>query len=80
WTIGSTGCRRSLFDAGVKGRGLRASRELSAGEVLLAEPGYAAVLIYPPVDFWEPISFILGHRDRLILTREADLNFISKGL
>ncbi|XP_032424988.1 histone-lysine N-methyltransferase Smyd1-like [Xiphophorus hellerii] len=33
-----------LFDAGVKGRGLRASRELSAGEVLLAEPGYAAVV------------------------------------
>uniref|UniRef100_A0A3B3USK6 [histone H3]-lysine(4) N-trimethyltransferase n=1 Tax=Poecilia latipinna TaxID=48699 RepID=A0A3B3USK6_9TELE len=33
-----------LFDAGVKGRGLRASRELSTGEVLLAEPGYAAVV------------------------------------
>lgn len=41
---GGTGPVMELFDAGVKGRGLRASRELSAGEVLLAEPGYAAVV------------------------------------
>uniref|UniRef100_A0AAV2IWW0 [histone H3]-lysine(4) N-trimethyltransferase n=1 Tax=Knipowitschia caucasica TaxID=637954 RepID=A0AAV2IWW0_KNICA len=33
-----------LFDAGDKGRGLRATKELSAGDVVFAEPGYAAVV------------------------------------
>ncbi|XP_012717441.1 histone-lysine N-methyltransferase SMYD1 [Fundulus heteroclitus] len=33
-----------LFDAGQKGRGLRARREIITGEVLLAEPSYAAVV------------------------------------
>lgn len=33
-----------LFDAGVKGRGLRAAKEIRTGEVVLAEPSYAAVV------------------------------------
>lgn len=33
-----------LFDAGVKGRGLRATKEISTGEVVFAEPSYAAVV------------------------------------
>ncbi|KAM4719214.1 LOW QUALITY PROTEIN: histone-lysine N-methyltransferase Smyd1-like [Anableps anableps] len=33
-----------LFDAGGKGRGLRATREINTGEVVLAEPSYAAVV------------------------------------
>ncbi|KAM9793597.1 histone-lysine N-methyltransferase Smyd1-like isoform X2 [Syngnathus typhle] len=33
-----------LFDAGQKGRGLRASRDLSTGEVVFAEPSFAAVV------------------------------------
>ncbi|MED6244054.1 hypothetical protein ATANTOWER_010050 [Ataeniobius toweri] len=33
-----------LFDAGKKGRGLRAKKEINTGEVLFAEPGYAAVV------------------------------------
>ncbi|XP_056259665.1 histone-lysine N-methyltransferase SMYD1a [Seriola aureovittata] len=34
----------ALFDAGKKGRGLRASRELRAGEVVFAEPSFSAVV------------------------------------
>ncbi|XP_059213662.1 histone-lysine N-methyltransferase SMYD1a [Centropristis striata] len=33
-----------LFDAGKKGRGLRATKELIAGEVVFAEPSYSAVV------------------------------------
>ncbi|XP_034048683.1 histone-lysine N-methyltransferase SMYD1a [Thalassophryne amazonica] len=33
-----------LFDAGKKGRGLRTARELKAGEVVFAEPSFAAVV------------------------------------
>lgn len=33
-----------LFDAGKKGRGLRATRELNTGEVVFAEPSFAAVV------------------------------------
>ncbi|XP_038136587.1 histone-lysine N-methyltransferase SMYD1a [Cyprinodon tularosa] len=33
-----------LFDAGTKGRGLRARRDINTGEVLFAEPSYAAVV------------------------------------
>lgn len=33
-----------LFDAGKKGRGLRATKELKAGEVIFAEPGFSAVV------------------------------------
>ncbi|KAK7895806.1 hypothetical protein WMY93_021131 [Mugilogobius chulae] len=33
-----------LFDAGGKGRGLRATKELSAGDVVFSEPGFAAVV------------------------------------
>lgn len=33
-----------LFDAGKKGRGLRATRELNTGEVIFAEPSFAAVV------------------------------------
>lgn len=34
-----------LFDGGVKGRGLRATKEISAGEVVFAEPGFSAVVL-----------------------------------
>ncbi|XP_040915627.1 histone-lysine N-methyltransferase SMYD1a [Toxotes jaculatrix] len=34
----------ALFDAGKKGRGLRATKELSAGEVVFAEPSFSAVV------------------------------------
>ncbi|KAM3874190.1 histone-lysine N-methyltransferase SMYD1a [Diretmus argenteus] len=33
-----------LFDAGKKGRGLRATKELSVGEVVFAEPSFSAVV------------------------------------
>uniref|UniRef100_UPI0037E84AB6 histone-lysine N-methyltransferase SMYD1a n=1 Tax=Semicossyphus pulcher TaxID=241346 RepID=UPI0037E84AB6 len=33
-----------LFDAGKKGRGLRATKELNAGDVVFAEPSFAAVV------------------------------------
>ncbi|XP_029023966.1 histone-lysine N-methyltransferase SMYD1a [Betta splendens] len=33
-----------LFDAGAKGRGLKAKKELSPGEVVFAEPSFAAVV------------------------------------
>lgn len=33
-----------LFDAGAKGRGLKASKEFSTGEVVFAEPSYSAVV------------------------------------
>ncbi|MEQ2199409.1 hypothetical protein XENOCAPTIV_025592 [Xenoophorus captivus] len=33
-----------LFDAGKKGRGLRAKKEINTGEMLFAEPSYAAVV------------------------------------
>ncbi|XP_053195995.1 histone-lysine N-methyltransferase SMYD1a [Scomber japonicus] len=33
-----------LFDAGKKGRGLRATKDLKAGEVVFAEPSYSAVV------------------------------------
>ncbi|XP_029921298.1 histone-lysine N-methyltransferase SMYD1a [Myripristis murdjan] len=33
-----------LFDAGKKGRGLRTTKELSAGEVVFAEPSFSAVV------------------------------------
>ncbi|XP_071322418.1 histone-lysine N-methyltransferase SMYD1a [Trachinotus anak] len=36
--------RAALFDAGKKGRGLRATRELSTGEVVFAEPSFSAVV------------------------------------
>ncbi|GLD74706.1 histone-lysine N-methyltransferase Smyd1-like isoform X1 [Lates japonicus] len=34
----------ALFNAGKKGRGLRATKELSAGEVVFAEPSFSAVV------------------------------------
>ena len=34
----------ALFDAGKKGRGLEATKELSAGEVVFTEPSFAAVV------------------------------------
>uniref|UniRef100_A0A665TSB6 [histone H3]-lysine(4) N-trimethyltransferase n=1 Tax=Echeneis naucrates TaxID=173247 RepID=A0A665TSB6_ECHNA len=34
----------ALFDTGKKGRGLRAIRELSAGEIVFAEPSFSAVV------------------------------------
>ncbi|XP_058472719.1 histone-lysine N-methyltransferase SMYD1a [Solea solea] len=34
----------TLFDAGKKGRGLKASKELAAGEVVFAEPSFSAVV------------------------------------
>ena len=33
-----------LFDAGKKGRGLRATKEFNTGEVIFAEPSYSAVV------------------------------------
>uniref|UniRef100_A0A674NSQ3 [histone H3]-lysine(4) N-trimethyltransferase n=1 Tax=Takifugu rubripes TaxID=31033 RepID=A0A674NSQ3_TAKRU len=33
-----------LFDGGIKGRGLRATKEISTGEVVFAEPSYSAVV------------------------------------
>lgn len=33
-----------LFDGGLKGRALRATKEISAGEVVFAEPSFAAVV------------------------------------
>lgn len=33
-----------LFDAGKKGRGLRATKELNTGEVVFAEPSFSAVV------------------------------------
>lgn len=33
-----------LFDAGEKGRGLRATKELNTGEVVFAEPSFSAVV------------------------------------
>lgn len=33
-----------LFDAGTRGRGLRATKEISAGEVVFAEPSFSAVV------------------------------------
>uniref|UniRef100_A0A672GNJ3 [histone H3]-lysine(4) N-trimethyltransferase n=1 Tax=Salarias fasciatus TaxID=181472 RepID=A0A672GNJ3_SALFA len=33
-----------LFDAGEKGRGLRATREINAGEVIFSEPSFSAVV------------------------------------
>lgn len=33
-----------VFDTGVKGRGLRTTKDLCAGEVVLAEPSFAAVV------------------------------------
>lgn len=33
-----------LFDAGKKGRGLKATKELSTGEVVFAEPSFSAVV------------------------------------
>lgn len=33
-----------LFDAGHKGRGLRAAKELSTGEVVFSEPSFSAVV------------------------------------
>lgn len=33
-----------VFDGGARGRGLRATREISAGEVVFAEPSYSAVV------------------------------------
>uniref|UniRef100_A0A8C5HAF9 [histone H3]-lysine(4) N-trimethyltransferase n=1 Tax=Gouania willdenowi TaxID=441366 RepID=A0A8C5HAF9_GOUWI len=42
-TVGSMESAQ-LFDAGAKGRGLRASKELNIGEVVFAEPSFAAVV------------------------------------
>ena len=39
-----------LFDAGKKGRGLRAAKELGAGEVVFAEASFSAVVF----DRYEP--------------------------
>uniref|UniRef100_A0A3Q0S7T5 [histone H3]-lysine(4) N-trimethyltransferase n=1 Tax=Amphilophus citrinellus TaxID=61819 RepID=A0A3Q0S7T5_AMPCI len=36
--------RAELFDAGSKGRGLRATKELNTGEVIFSEPSFAAVV------------------------------------
>lgn len=36
--------RAELFDAGSKGRGLRAAKELNTGEVIFSEPSFAAVV------------------------------------
>uniref|UniRef100_A0A3B5BGU0 [histone H3]-lysine(4) N-trimethyltransferase n=1 Tax=Stegastes partitus TaxID=144197 RepID=A0A3B5BGU0_9TELE len=33
-----------LFDAGKKGRGLRATKELNTGDVIFAEPSFSAVV------------------------------------
>lgn len=33
-----------LFDAGTKGRGLKAKKDISPGEVLFAEPSFSAVV------------------------------------
>lgn len=33
-----------LFDGGIKGRGLRATKEISTGEVVFAEPSFSAVV------------------------------------
>lgn len=33
-----------LFDEGIKGRGLRATKEISTGEVVFAEPSFSAVV------------------------------------
>ncbi|XP_034402913.1 histone-lysine N-methyltransferase SMYD1a [Cyclopterus lumpus] len=42
-TVGNMGSVQ-LFDAGKKGRGLRATKELTAGEVVFAEPSFSAVV------------------------------------
>lgn len=34
----------TLFDAGKKGRGLKAAKELVPGEVIFAEPSFSAVV------------------------------------
>nr|XP_015798838.2 histone-lysine N-methyltransferase Smyd1 [Nothobranchius furzeri] len=39
-----TGGNLEVFDAGVKGRGLKATKELHTGEVIFSEPSYAAVV------------------------------------
>lgn len=36
--------RAALFDAGKKGRGLRAIKDLKSGEVVFAEPSFASVV------------------------------------
>lgn len=41
-----------LFDAGNKGRGLRATRELNTGEVVFAEPSFSAVVFDRYVSPW----------------------------
>ena len=43
-----------LFDAGKKGRGLRATKDLKAGEVVFAEPSYSAVVFdrYVSPGYW----------------------------
>ena len=33
-----------VFDAGAKGRGLKATRDLLAGDVVFAEPSFSAVV------------------------------------
>lgn len=44
-----------LFDAGKKGRGLRAAKELNTGEVVFAEASFSAVVF----DRYEPSGCIL---------------------
>lgn len=44
-----------LFDAGKKGRGLRATKELNTGEVVFAEASFSAVVF----DRYEPCGCIL---------------------
>lgn len=44
-----------LFDAGKKGRGLRANKELRAGEVVFAEPSFAAVVF----DRYSQVAWLL---------------------
>uniref|UniRef100_A0A3B3ZQN7 [histone H3]-lysine(4) N-trimethyltransferase n=1 Tax=Periophthalmus magnuspinnatus TaxID=409849 RepID=A0A3B3ZQN7_9GOBI len=43
-TVSDTGPNVQLFDAGDKGHGLRATKELSAGDMVFSEPGFAAVV------------------------------------
>lgn len=50
-----------LFDAGKKGRGLRATKELNAGEVVFAEAGFSAVVF----DRYEAPGCCSFYMDRL---------------
>lgn len=55
-----------LFDAGKKGRGLRAAKELKTGEVIFAEPSFSAVVF----DRYEPSGRCLR-----LAGKQRELNF-----